>query len=203
MPTSESDVKRKLVKVLTDGYGIEQRTLLYRDEITRAEIENIVRQRYLIIPVSKRKNVKQEHCFRVESPEVFARVVVGVAVVVVADPTVTMVGCETRGSTNAGTSEGSEGSNDPPTHQQTIPQTEYDNVKGKCIRCLEPGHMPYQCKPRVTPASERTSDGRAQGQNNSCESVCFLANAMLSGGDDSCAVERRDSLKETFAEKNG
>ena len=61
--------------------------------------------------------------------------------------------------------------------------------------------MWYQCKARVTPALERTSDGRAQGQNNSGETVCCLANVMLSCSDDSCAVERRDSLTQSFAEK--
>ena len=59
--------------------------------------------------------------------------------------------------------------------------------------------MWYQCKAR--PASERTSDGRAQRQNNSGEIVCCLANALLSGSDDSCSVERRDGLTESFAEK--
>ena len=58
--------------------------------------------------------------------------------------------------------------------------------------------MWYQCKARVTPASGRTSEGRAQGRNNSGETVCCLANAMLSGSDYSCAVERRDSLTERF-----
>ena len=61
--------------------------------------------------------------------------------------------------------------------------------------------MRYQCKARVIPSSERTSDERAQGQNNIGETVCCLANAMLNGSDDSCAVGRRDSLTESFAEK--
>ena len=61
--------------------------------------------------------------------------------------------------------------------------------------------MRYHCKARVPPASERTSDGRAQGQNNSGETVCCLANAMLSDSDDSCAVDRRESLTESFADK--
>ena len=62
--------------------------------------------------------------------------------------------------------------------------------------------MWYQCKTRVTPASGgRTSDGRVQGHNKSGETLGCLANAMLSGSDDSCAVGRRDSLTESFAEK--
>ena len=59
MPKSEGDVNRKLVRVLTDEYEIEQRTVLYRDYITRLEIKNIVRQRHLRLSVSQGKNVGQ------------------------------------------------------------------------------------------------------------------------------------------------
>ena len=59
VPKSEGDVNRKLVRVLTADYEIEQRTFLYRDEITRAEIESIVRQRHLRLPVSRENNVGQ------------------------------------------------------------------------------------------------------------------------------------------------
>ena len=44
MPKSEEGVNRKFVKVLTADYEIEQRTLLYRHELSRAELENIVRR---------------------------------------------------------------------------------------------------------------------------------------------------------------
>ena len=44
LPTE--DVNLKIVEVLTDDYEFEQRTILYRDNIARAEIEAIVRQRY-------------------------------------------------------------------------------------------------------------------------------------------------------------
>ena len=37
-PKSEGDENRKLVRVLTAYYEMEQRTLLYRDEVSRAEI---------------------------------------------------------------------------------------------------------------------------------------------------------------------
>ena len=69
-----------------------------------------------------------------------------------------------KGTANVGTSEGSEGSegrNNPPAHKQTIPQTEYNKVKCKCIRCLEPGHMWYQCKARVI----RLRRGRVAGMH--------------------------------------
>ena len=106
-----------------------------------------------------------------------------------------------KGSANADASQGSEGSSSPPTPKQTIPQSEYDKVKGKCIRCLEPGHMWYQCKARVTSASEKTSGEGPQGQNNSGETVCCLANAMFSRSDDSCTEERSESITESLAEK--
>ena len=53
------DVHRKLVRVRASDYEMEQRTLLYRDEISRAEIENIVRQSHLRLPVSTGGNVGQ------------------------------------------------------------------------------------------------------------------------------------------------
>ena len=69
VPKSEGDVNRKLVRVLTADYEIEQRTLLYRDEITRAEIESIVRQRHLSLPVPKGKNLGQAlFCLLYTSP---------------------------------------------------------------------------------------------------------------------------------------
>ena len=52
------DVNLKIVEVLTDDYEFEQRTILYKDDINRAEIEAIVRQRYTIMSAStKVRNV--------------------------------------------------------------------------------------------------------------------------------------------------
>lgn len=59
VPKSEGHVDRKMVRVLTDDFEIEQRTLLYRDEINRAEIEHIVKQRHLRLAVSTGGNVGQ------------------------------------------------------------------------------------------------------------------------------------------------
>ena len=44
-----------------------------------------------------------------------------------------------------------------------------DKLKGKYIRCLEPGHHWNQWKARIPPALEQTSSGGAQGQNNGRE----------------------------------
>ena len=56
---SLGDVNRKLVRVRTSDYEMEQRTLLYRDEISRAGIENVVCQRHLRLPMSTGGNVGQ------------------------------------------------------------------------------------------------------------------------------------------------
>ena len=51
------DVNLKIAEILTTDYEFEQRTILCRDSITRAEIEAIVRQRYTIMSRStSRKN---------------------------------------------------------------------------------------------------------------------------------------------------
>ena len=47
LPTG--DVNLKIVEVFTDDYEFEQRTILNRDNITRAEIKAIVRQRHTIM----------------------------------------------------------------------------------------------------------------------------------------------------------
>ncbi|CAM9165641.1 unnamed protein product, partial [Laminaria digitata] len=167
---SVGDVNRKLVRVLTHDYEMEQRTLLYRDDVSREDIESIVRQRHLRLPVTKGRNVGQA---------LFSN---GAA----------------RGGRGGGRGGGGRGYNRSNGRSRN---REYDKVKGKCIRCLEPGHMRYQLKARITPASERTSGGGAQGQNNSGETVCCLANAMLSISDDSRAEERSGDLTESLAER--
>ena len=46
-------------------------------------------------------------------------------------------------SANADASQGNEGSGSPTIPKRTIPQSEYDKVKGTSIRCLDPGQMWY------------------------------------------------------------
>ena len=57
------DVTLKIVEVVTADYEFEQRTILYKDDITRAEIEAIVRQRCTIMSrgstSAKNRNVGQ------------------------------------------------------------------------------------------------------------------------------------------------
>ena len=54
-----ADVNRKITMTLTSEYEMEECTILYREDITRAEIDIIIRQRHLRLPASKGKNVGQ------------------------------------------------------------------------------------------------------------------------------------------------
>ena len=56
---SVADVNRKIIMTLTSDYEIEERTILYREDVTRAEIESIIRQRYLRLPRKKGRDVGQ------------------------------------------------------------------------------------------------------------------------------------------------
>ena len=53
------DVYRKIIMTLTSDYEMEERTILYREDVARAEIESAIRQRRLRLPASKGKNVDQ------------------------------------------------------------------------------------------------------------------------------------------------
>ncbi|CAN0277930.1 unnamed protein product, partial [Laminaria digitata] len=77
----------------------------------------------------------------------------------------------------------------------------YDKVKGKCIRCLEPGHSWKDCKARIPPASEQTSGGGSQ--DNGGETVCCLAKCMLGTMDNSCTQERSDGISEKWIADSG
>ena len=54
-----ADVNHKIITTLTSDYKMEERTILYREDVTRSEIESIIRQRHLRLPESKGKNVGQ------------------------------------------------------------------------------------------------------------------------------------------------
>ena len=56
---SVADVNRKIIMTLTSDYEIEERTILYREDVTRAEIESIIQQRYLRRPATKGKDMGQ------------------------------------------------------------------------------------------------------------------------------------------------
>ena len=50
------NVNLEIAKVLTTDYEFKQRTVLYRNNITRAKIEAIVRQRYTVMSTSTSRN---------------------------------------------------------------------------------------------------------------------------------------------------
>ena len=56
-PKTEVDDDRKIIKTLASDYEMEECTILYREDVTRAEIVSIIRQRPLRLPASKGKNV--------------------------------------------------------------------------------------------------------------------------------------------------
>lgn len=53
MPKPEGDATKNVSRVLTDDYEIEQRALLYRDKISRADIGKCFRQTHPKLPVLK------------------------------------------------------------------------------------------------------------------------------------------------------
>lgn len=53
---SEADLNRNIIMSLTSDYEIEEIAVLYRKGIPQAEVESIIRQRYLPILASKGKN---------------------------------------------------------------------------------------------------------------------------------------------------
>ena len=176
---------------LTSDYEMEERTILYHEDVTRAEIESITRQRHLRLPASKGKNVGQA---------LFSN-------------GATRGGRAGRGrhrssgkprvgsDTANKNSQGSSSSNPPAPTQDT--SSAFDKVKGKCIGCLEPGHTWSQCKARITSAPEQTSGGGAQGQNNGRETVCCFAKCMLGTNDDTHNEERSDFVGEEWIADSG
>ena len=167
-----ADVNRMIIMTLKSDYEMEERTILYREDVTRAKIESIIRQRHLRLPASKGKNVGQA---------LFPN---GAARGGRAGRSRHRSNGEPRsGSDTASKNSQSSSSSIPPAPIQD-PLSAFDKVKGKCILCLEPGHTWSQCKARIPPAPEQTSGGPAQGQNNCGETLCCLAKCMVGTNDD-------------------
>ena len=217
---SIGDVNRQLVRVLTSDYEMKQRSLLYRDEINRAKIENIVRQRHLGLPVSTGGNVGQALWTNGEDNGGSGR---------------NRNNRKTRNSNNSSNrrdrnnsingsdrnnssnnSNGSNGSNNSSNNNNSsnssnssnipqsaysnisnnssnnsnssnIPQSPYDIVRGKCIRCLKPGHRWQERIAYVPPVVGTTGNG----QYKASENVCCLASVLL-GTSDGSSKENTD-----------
>ena len=150
------DVNLNIIEILTDDYEFEQHTILYRDNITRAEIEAIFRQRHtimsrgasttirnvgqaLIANKPGRRNRKQEGGGK------GGRAGKGVSGYVVAAKN------DNSSSTKVG---------------------KYDDMRNKCHRCLELGHRWFNCTAHVMPAAKKS-------QNGSGEIIGCLAIGML------------------------
>ena len=144
---SVEDVNLKIVKVLTADYGLEQRTILYRDNITRAEREAIVRQRYTIM--SRNTSTKDR--------------IVGQALVAnkpgrrnrkqhgsgkgVAGKGVSADVAVAKNDNNSSTKDG---------------ERKFDDMRNKCHRCLEPGHRWFGCTAHVIPAAKKSPNGSGE-----------------------------------------
>ena len=123
-----ADVNRKIIMTLTSDYEMEERIILYREDVTGAEIESIIQQRHLRLPASKGKNVGQALYWNGATGGGRAG------------------RCRHRsnGKPRGGSgianknSQGSSSSNPRAPTRDT--SSAFDKVKGKCIRCLEPGH---------------------------------------------------------------
>ena len=81
-------------------------------------------------------------------------------------------------------SQGSSSSNPPAPTQDT--STALYKVKGNVYSLLGTlaGNTWSQCKARITPSPEQTSDGGSQGQNNGRETPSCLAKCMFGTIDD-------------------
>ena len=164
---------------------------MYRETVTRAEIESIIQQQYLRLSATKGKDVGQALFLNAAAQGGRA-----------GRGRHRSNGKQTSGSdTASNNSQGSSSSNPPaPTHN---PPSAFNKVKRKCILCMEPGHKWSQCKARIPPAPEQTSGGGVQGQNNGGETVYRLAKCMTGTNDDSCNEERRDCIGEKWIADSG
>ena len=160
------DVNLKIVEVLTADYEFEQRTILYKDNITRAEIEAIVKQRYAIM--SRSTSTKNRY--------------VGQALVANKSPR--------RNRKQQGNGKGVSGGvavakNDDSSSTKDG-EKKFGDMRNKCHRCLEPGHRWFDCTAHIIPAAKKSPNG-------SGEIVGCLANSMLGKRD---AAEEREKTKD-------
>ena len=159
-------------------YEMEQRTLLYRDEISRAEIENIVRQRHLKIPLSTGGNVIQALWTSGQDNSGSGRNQINRKT---RNKNSSSNRRDSSNSSNRGNSShscnNSNNSNNSSnsSNSSNIPQSAYDLVRAKCIRCLEPGHRWRECTAYVLPVVGTTGNR----QNKHIENVSWLASVLL------------------------
>ena len=118
------DVNIKIIEVLIADYEFEQLTILYRDDITRVDIEAMVRQRHTIMSrdsSTEVRNVGQALIANKSGPRNHKQ----------------------EGSGNGGRA-GKSVSDDVVAaknyNSSSAKVGKYDDMRNKCHRCLEPGH---------------------------------------------------------------
>ena len=79
---------------------------------------------------------------------------------------------DSRSSSNSSNNSNSRNSGNS-INSSNIPQTAYDLVRAKRIRCLEPGHRWRECIAYVPPVED------TNGHNKASENVCCLASVLL------------------------
>ena len=133
----------KIVEVLTDDHEFEQRTILYKDDISRAEIEAIVRQRYTTMCGGARTHVRN----------------VGKALVVnKPGRRIRKQKGSNKGGAGKGVSSGVSVAKNDNSNAKEGGRT-YDDMRNKCHRCLEPGHRWFDCTANVIPAAKKSQKG--------------------------------------------
>ena len=150
------DMNLNIIEVLTDDYEFEQRTILYKDDITRAEKNAIVRHPYTIMSrcaSTKVRNVGKALLAnkpgrRIRRQQDGGKGVSGKSVS--SDVAV-------AGNDNSNAKEGGR---------------KYAGMRNKWHRCLDPGHRWFDCTAHVIPAANMS-------QKNSGKTVGCLAIGML------------------------
>ena len=154
------DVNLKIV-VLTADYGFGQRTILYEDNITRAEIEAIARQRYTIM--SRSTSTKSRNVGRA---------------LVANKPARRNRKQEDNGKGVAG--EGGSGgvavAKNDNNSKRKDEERKFDDTRNKYHRCLEPGHRWFDCTAHVIPAADKSQNG--SGEILGCLAIDVLGKAV-------------------------
>ena len=131
--------------MLTDEYDIEQRTISYKDDITRAEMEAIVRQRYTIMSRGESTKVRD----------------VGTALVSnKPGRRIRKQQDSGKGVAGKGVSSGFAVAKDNSNAKHG--GRKYDDMRNKCHRCLEPGHRWFDRTTHVISAANKSQKGSGE-----------------------------------------
>ena len=154
LPTEDVDLK--IVEVLTHDYEFEQRTILYKYNITRAEIEAVVRQTNTILSrgaSTKVRNVGQ--ALIANKPGRRNR---------------KKEGNGKGGRAGKGISDDVVAANN--LNSSSTKVRKYDDMRNMSHRCLEPGHRRFNCTPYVIPSAQKSRNG--SGEIIGCSAIGML-----------------------------